>query len=90
MLTLAAEGAEALGERDRIVVRFAPFEDEEVFQSLWDRLKRRVPRCELVQDPELTAGQCIVESELGRVDESVGSRLDTVLAAILPPSRSAT
>jgi hypothetical protein len=84
MVTLAVEGTEALGERDRIVVRFGPFEQEEAWQSIFERLRRRVPRCEIVQDPSLLAGQCIVESELGRVDESVDTRLASVLNAILP------
>jgi len=84
MLTLAAEGAEALGERDRIVVRFAPFEREDLWQALEERVRRRIPRCQVIQDPALSAGQCIVESELGQVDESVEQRLATVLEAILP------
>jgi hypothetical protein len=88
MLTLAAEGAEALGERDRIIVRLGPFDREDLWQTLVERLKRRVPRSEVIQDPTLGPGQCIVESELGRVDESVDERLATVLQAILPhPSR---
>jgi flagellar biosynthesis/type III secretory pathway protein FliH len=86
MLTLAAEGAEALGERDRVVVRFAPFEREDLWQALEERVRRRIPRCQVIQDPTLSAGQCIVQSELGQVDESVDQRLATVLEAILPQS----
>jgi hypothetical protein len=84
MMRLAVEGTEALGERDRVLVRLAPFEQEPAWQAMEDRLKRRVPRCEIIQDPTLSPGQCIVESELGRVDESVDTRLATVLKAILP------
>jgi hypothetical protein len=84
MMSLAIEGTEALGERDRIVVRLAPFEQEPAYKAMEDRLRRRVPRCEIIQDPTLSPGQCIVESELGRVDESVDTRLATVLRAILP------
>jgi vacuolar-type H+-ATPase subunit E/Vma4 len=84
MMTLAAEGTEALGERDRVMIRLAPFEHDQAWTSFEERLRRRVPRCEIIQDPSLSFGQCVVESELGRVDESVDSRLATVLKAILP------
>jgi hypothetical protein len=88
MMTLAVEGTEALGERDRVLVRLAPFDREETWVAFVERLKRRVPRCEIIQDPALSPGQCVVESELGRVDESVDNRLATVLKAILPESTS--
>jgi hypothetical protein len=84
LLTLAAEGIDALGERDRVVVRFGFLDSEDLLSSMVDRLKRKAPRCEVLQDPSLGPGQCIVESEFGQVDESVDSRLDNVLRAILP------
>jgi vacuolar-type H+-ATPase subunit E/Vma4 len=86
MMNLAIEGTEALGERDRVLVRLAPYEQEPAWKAMEERLKKRVPRCEIVQDSRLAPGQCIVESELGRVDESVDTRLAIVLKAILPES----
>jgi flagellar assembly protein FliH len=84
LLTLAAEGIEALGDRDRVVVRFGFLDRDDLLASMVDRLKRRAPRCEVLQDPSLGPGQCVVESEFGQVDESVDSRLDNVLRALLP------
>jgi flagellar biosynthesis/type III secretory pathway protein FliH len=84
LLTLAAEGIDALGDRDRVVVRFGFLDRDDLLASMVDRLKRRAPRCEVLQDPSLGPGQCIVESEFGQVDESVDSRLDNVLRALLP------
>jgi hypothetical protein len=84
MLTLAAEGIDALGDRDRVVVRFGFLDRDDLLASMVERLKRRAPRCEVLQDPSLGPGQCVVESEFGQVDESVDARLDNVLRALLP------
>jgi flagellar biosynthesis/type III secretory pathway protein FliH len=84
LLTLAAEGIDALGDRDRVVVRFGFLDRDDLLASMVDRLKRRAPRCEVLQDPSLGPGQCIVESEFGQVDESVDARLDNVVRALLP------
>jgi flagellar assembly protein FliH len=84
LLTLAAEGIDALGERDRVVVRFGFLDRDDLLPSMVERLKRRAPRCEVLQDPSLGPGQCVVESEFGQVDESVDARLDNVLRALLP------
>jgi hypothetical protein len=84
LLTLAAEGIDALGDRDRVVVRFGFLDRDDLLASMVERLKRRAPRCEVLQDPSLGSGQCVVESEFGQVDESVDTRLDNVLRALLP------
>jgi flagellar biosynthesis/type III secretory pathway protein FliH len=84
LLTLAAEGIDAIGERDRVVVRFGFLDRDDLLASMVERLKRRAPRCEVLQDPSLGPGQCVVESEFGQVDESVDARLDSVLRALLP------
>jgi flagellar biosynthesis/type III secretory pathway protein FliH len=84
LLTLAAEGIDALGDRDRVVVRFGFLDRDDLLASMVERLKRRAPRCEVLQDPSLGPGQCVVESEFGQVDESVDTRLDNVLRALLP------
>lgn len=84
LLTLAAEGIDALGDRDKVVVRFGFLDRDDLLSSMVERLKRRAPRCEVLQDPSLGAGQCVVESEFGQVDESVDARLDNVMRALLP------
>jgi flagellar assembly protein FliH len=84
LLTLAAEGIDALGDRDKVVVRFGFLDRDDLLSSMVDRLKRRAPRCEVLQDPSLGPGQCVVESEFGQVDESVDARLDNVMRALLP------
>jgi flagellar biosynthesis/type III secretory pathway protein FliH len=83
MLALAAEGIDALGERDRIVVRIGGFEESHL-PAMLERLRRRAPRCEIALDPSLGPGECVVESELGQVDESIDARLANVLHAVLP------
>lgn len=83
MLALAAEGIDALGERDRVVVRIGGIEESQL-PAMLERLRRKAPRCEIALDPGLSPGECIVESELGQVDESIDARLANVLAAVLP------
>jgi hypothetical protein len=84
LLTLAAEGIDALGDRDKVVVRFGFLDRDDLLAPMVERLKRRAPRCEVLQDPSLGPGQCVVESEFGQVDESVDARLDNVMRALLP------
>lgn len=83
LLALASEGIEALGERDSIVVRIGKLDDPSMLASLGDRLRRKAPRCELVEDPILEPGQCTVETEFGYVDESVDARLASVLSSVV-------
>jgi flagellar biosynthesis/type III secretory pathway protein FliH len=83
MLALAAEGIDALGERDRLVVRIGGI-DASQLPAMLERLRRRAPRCEIALDPSLGPGECVVESDLGQVDESIDARLANVLAAVLP------
>jgi len=83
MLALAAEGIDALSERDHIVVRMGAI-DESRLPAMLERLRRRAPKCEITLDPTMGPGECVVESELGQVDESVDARLANVLAAVLP------
>ncbi|MET0596067.1 MAG: FliH/SctL family protein [Polyangiaceae bacterium] len=84
LLTLAAEGIDALGDRDKVVVRFGFLDRDDLLASMVERLKRRAPKCEVLQDPSLGPGQCVVESEFGQVDESVDARLENVMRALVP------
>jgi hypothetical protein len=84
LVGLAREGIKALDERDKIVVRFGASLDDELVHDFTDALRKDAPRCEVVLDPALGPRECVVETELGRVDESVETRLYHVLEALVP------
>ncbi len=84
LVGLAREGIKALDERDKIVVRFGASLDEGLLKDFTEALRKDAPRCEIVLDPSLGPRECIVETELGRVDESVETRLYHVLEALVP------
>ncbi|HEX4335184.1 MAG TPA: FliH/SctL family protein [Polyangiaceae bacterium] len=78
---LVREGMSALGERDQIVVRVGTF-----FRDMREELQQKLGgsklRCEVVIDPSLGRSGCVVETDLGRVDESVDARLENALEAV--------
>ena len=80
---LVREGIEALGQHDRVSVRlgagFAPLQErvEEDLRSSGAKLDVRF-------DASLEEYGCLVETELGQVDESIESRLETLLHAVKP------
>jgi hypothetical protein len=84
LVELAREGIKALDERDKIVVRFGAALDDGLREAFTEALRKDAPRCEVVIDPSLGPRECIVETELGRVDESIESRLYHVLEALVP------
>jgi flagellar assembly protein FliH len=85
VLGLVNEGLEALGDWDRVRIRLGScFADVE--HELVQRLSRTGQRCEVVIDPALSSHGCVVETDLGRVDESVEVRLATLLQALKPDS----
>jgi hypothetical protein len=86
LASLAVEGVSALSERDRIRVRVGTMLDEDTMQQCTERLQNLAQSCQITYDPSLGPGGCVVESELGFVDESIDSRLDSILNAILPLS----
>jgi flagellar biosynthesis/type III secretory pathway protein FliH len=84
---LVREGLDALGKHDRVVVRLGQgFESQRA--SLEQRLQDRGSRAEVRIEPQLPEHACLVETELGQVDESVESRLATLLHALTPDSPS--
>ncbi len=92
VFALASEGITALNERERVRVRIGTAVDDDILRASLERLKAQVPQCEVVVDPSLGVGGCVVETEMGRVDESVDSRLDNIMNALLmaseaPPGR---
>ncbi|HXK16294.1 MAG TPA: FliH/SctL family protein [Polyangiaceae bacterium] len=85
---LVREGLEALGKHDRVVVRLGQgFETQR--QALEQRLLDRGSRAEVRVEAQLPEHACLVETELGQVDESVEARLATLLHALRPDSQPA-
>ncbi len=85
---LVREGLEALGKHDRVVIRLGQgFEAQRV--ALERRLLDRGGRAEVRVEPQLPEHACLVETELGQVDESVETRLATLLHALRPDSQPA-
>jgi len=84
LVSLAREGIKALDEKDKIVVKFGAALDDDLVMEFTETLRKEAPRCEVQIDASLGPRECIVETELGRVDESVETRLYHVLEALLP------
>jgi hypothetical protein len=82
---LVREGIEALGQHDRVTIRlgsgFAPMQER-----LEEDLRSSGAKLDLRFDASLETYGCLVETELGQVDESIESRLETLLLALKPDS----
>jgi hypothetical protein len=84
---LVREGLDALGKHDRVVVRLGSgFESQR--ETLERRLSDRGSRAEVRVEAQLPEHACLVETELGQVDESVETRLGTLLHALRPDSQA--
>jgi hypothetical protein len=85
---LVREGLDALGKHDRVVIRLGRgFEGQRA--SLEQRLLDRGSRAEVRVEPQLPDHACLVETDLGQVDESIETRLATLLHALRPDSQPA-
>jgi hypothetical protein len=85
---LVREGLDALGKHDRVLVRLGQgFESQR--DMLEQRLLDRGSRAEVRVEPQLPEHACLVETDLGQVDESVETRLGTLLHALRPDSQPA-
>jgi len=82
---LVNEGLAALGAHDRVLVRIGSA-FREARSNLEQRLADRGAHAEVRLDETLTEYGCVVETELGRVDESIESRISTLLQALRPES----
>jgi flagellar assembly protein FliH len=84
---LVREGLEALSDRDRIRVRVG-----RGFQSAIDGLERQLAvrghEFRIFVEDSLADYDCIIETELGQVDESVERRLEKLLEALKPDSEA--
>ena len=85
VLTLVQEGIEALGTYDRIRVRLGP-DFESMQTELSQKLKGRGVEYEVFIDIELPPYGCVVETDLGRVDESIERRLDQLFRGLVTES----
>ena len=82
---LVSEGVEALGQHDRLLVRLGSgFVD--LLDEVEERLSSEPGAVDVRLDSSLSPYGCVVETELGRVDESVEERLATLLQALKPES----
>lgn len=80
---LVREGLSALGQHDRVQVRLgAGFETQR--ERIEADLSAAGARAEVRFDPTLDVYGCQLETELGQVDESIESRLETLLLALKP------
>jgi len=78
---LVRAGLEALGGGDRLTVRLGPFFEEAV-DLISHSLQRKGIDCTVLVDPRVGPQGCQLETELGRVDESVEARLDVLLSSL--------
>lgn len=82
---LVNEGLAALGAHDRVLVRIGSAFSA-ARSNLEQRLADRGAHAEVRLDETLSEYGCVVETELGRVDESIESRISTLLQALRPES----
>jgi flagellar assembly protein FliH len=84
---LVREGIQALGEHDRVSVRlgtgFSPMQER-----IEEDLRTSGARLDIRFDASLEEYGCLIETELGQVDESIESRLETLLQALKPDPES--
>jgi flagellar biosynthesis/type III secretory pathway protein FliH len=84
---LVREGLEALSDQDRIRIRVG-----RGFQTAVDGLERQLAvrghEFRIFVEEALGDYDCVIETELGQVDESVEARLEKLLAALKPDSEA--
>jgi len=78
---LVHAGLDALASGDKFSVRLGPF-FADAAPTIRDSLEHRGVSSTVVIDPSVGAQGCELSSELGRVDESLGKRLDVLLASL--------
>jgi flagellar assembly protein FliH len=78
---LVQEGLSALGRNDQVSVRLGPF-FADALDHISENLRHRGIHCSVVIDPGVGVHGCVLETELGRVDESVETRLNVLLASL--------
>jgi len=76
---LVREGLTALGGGDKITVKLGPF-FADALDHISENLHHQGIQCHVVIDPSVGPHGCALETELGRVDESVETRLNVLLS----------
>jgi hypothetical protein len=76
---LVHAGLEALASGDKLTVRLGPFFSE-ALPAIRESLEHRGVNSVVLVDPSVGPQGCLLSTELGRVDESVATRLDVLLA----------
>lgn len=78
---LVVEGLAALGRNDYVTVKLGPF-FADALDHISENLGHRGVDCRVVIDPDVGEHGCVLETALGRVDESVETRLSVLLASL--------
>jgi flagellar biosynthesis/type III secretory pathway protein FliH len=78
---LVQEGLSALGRKDQVTVRLGPF-FADALDHISENLRHRGIQCSVVIDSGVGVHGCVLETALGRVDESVETRLNVLLASL--------
>jgi vacuolar-type H+-ATPase subunit E/Vma4 len=78
---LVQEGLAALGRGDKVHVKLGPFFSD-ALDHISDNLRHRGIQCSVSIDPSVGPHGCALETELGRVDESVETRLNVLFASL--------
>jgi flagellar assembly protein FliH len=78
---LIHEGLMALGQGDRATVKLGPF-FADTRHDISENLQHKGIDCVVVIDPTVGAYGCHISTELGRVDESVETRLNVLLSGL--------
>jgi flagellar assembly protein FliH len=78
---LVQEGLSALGKNDQVIVKLGPF-FADALDHISDNLHHRGIECRVVIDPAVGPHGCVLETALGRIDESVETRLNVLLASL--------
>jgi vacuolar-type H+-ATPase subunit E/Vma4 len=79
--SLVQEGLSALGRGDKVHVKLGPFFSD-ALDHISENLRHRGIHCSVSIDPSVGPHGCTLETELGRVDESVETRLNVLFASL--------
>jgi vacuolar-type H+-ATPase subunit E/Vma4 len=79
--SLVQEGLSALGRGDKVHVKLGPFFSD-ALDHISENLRHRGVHCSVSIDPSVGPHGCALETELGRVDESVETRLNVLFASL--------
>ena len=82
---LVRKGLDALGEHDRMSIRIGS-DFGAAIEPMKQRLSSNGQNVAVRVDPALSDFACVVETELGVVDESIEARLTSLLQALKPDS----